>query len=177
MEVYMFNLVNLDEVRTEMISEIQLDINNHRLYISERLNSEGKERYPSILMKAAKSLNIEGFINLLTMDYFNSYEQRRKPTGDFITAKIPKNANLTLCEGEFNRFYIRAVCRKAISLGKQIVTAYRARKSANPRPESIAVENKQFDAAKLLKDLQKNIGVDTALGIPPGPNSGISVRL
>ena len=30
---------------------------------------------------------------------------------------------------------------------------------------------------RLLDDLRANIGVDTALGIPAGPNSGLSVSL
>ncbi len=173
----MFNLVNLNEVREEMLAEIQSDIDNKKLYLSERLNTDGIREYPSKLLQSAKSSDIDGFIQSLGMNYFNSHFQRRKPTGGFTQVTMPRDANCMLCEGEFNRFYIRAVCLKAISLGKQFVTAYRARPSNNPRPESLAVENHQFDASNLLNDLRTNIGVDTALGIPPGPNSGISVRL
>src|SRR6266851_5569734 len=33
------------------------------------------------------------------------------------------------------------------------------------------------DPKALLTDLRSNPGVDTALGLPPGPNSGLSARL
>ena len=92
-------------------------------------------------------------------------------------AAIPDTANVTLCEGEFNRYYIRGVCLKAIEMGKGLVTAYRARHSANPRSESIALEGRSIDAKRLLEDLRANPGVDTAMGLPPGPNSGMSVKL
>ena len=173
----MFNLINLEDVREEMKSEIKSDIDNGILYISDNLNSEGKSLYPEKLLQAAESSEIEGFINSLGMDYFNSHYERRKPKGGFTQAKMPYNANTMLCEGEFNRFYIRAVCIKAMSVGQQYVTAYRARPSNSPRAESLEIESKQFNAEVLLKDLRANIGINTALGLPPGPNSGMSVHL
>ncbi|MBL7086120.1 MAG: hypothetical protein ISS28_03315 [Candidatus Cloacimonetes bacterium] len=173
----MFNLASLEEVRDEMITEIKSDMDGRKLYISDRLNEEGKRRYPSLLLEAARTGNIESFINSLGMQYFNTHYLRKKPKGGYTEAKMPHNANITLCEGEFNRFYIRAVCVKALRTGQKFVTAYRARSSTNPRPESIAIEGKQFDAEELLLDLRENIGVDTALGLPPGPNSGMSVKL
>lgn len=172
----MFNLTNLDDVRSEMITEINADIDADKLYLSERLNAEGRQQYPSKLLEAAMSLDINGYISSFGMEYFNSHYRRKTKSG-FTQVKMNKDANVTLCEGEFNRFYIRAVCLKAIAIGQGMVTAYRARPSNNPRPESTEIENKQFDADKLLNDLRTNIGVDTVLGLPPGPNSGMSVRL
>lgn len=174
----MFYLANLEEVREEMVAEIKSDIDTRRLYISDRLNDEGKETYPDLLLEAARSGNMESFINSLGLQYFKRYYLRKKAKGgDYIKVKMPHNANVTLCEGEFNRFYIRAVCVRALNTGQKFVTAYRARLSAISRPESIAIEGKQFDAEMLLKDLRENIGVETALGLPPGPNSGMSVKL
>jgi hypothetical protein len=36
---------------------------------------------------------------------------------------------------------------------------------------------RRLNAQALLGDLRKHVGVDTALGLPPGPNSGLSGRL
>jgi hypothetical protein len=36
---------------------------------------------------------------------------------------------------------------------------------------------KIIECDKLLNDLRENIGMDTILGLPPGPNSGLSVEL
>jgi hypothetical protein len=173
----MFNLVNLNDVREEMIMEIQSDIEQGKLYISDRLNSDGKREYPKKLLEAVRSLDVREFTEAFGMHYFNSYYQRRSRNGAYSQVRMPSNANCTLCEGEFNRFYIRGVCLKANALGKNFVTAYRASPSENPRPESVVIENRQFAADKLLNDLRTNIGIDTALGIPPGPNSGMSVKL
>ena len=55
--------------------------------------------------------------------------------------------------------------------------AYRAKQVSNPRPELEALIGQSIDPAKLLNDLQTKIGVDTALGLPAGPNSGLSAKL
>jgi hypothetical protein len=54
---------------------------------------------------------------------------------------------------------------------------YRARYSENPRYESEQKIGSFVDAEKLLADLRNNIGIDTHLGVPGGPNSGLSVEL
>jgi hypothetical protein len=57
------------------------------------------------------------------------------------------------------------------------VFVYRAKEVVNPRAESVALIGKSLPAKQLLDDLRTNIGTDTALGLPPGPNSGLSVKL
>lgn len=170
------NLLHLDEVRAHIIAEIKADIQEGRIYISERLNDLGRKIYPQVLLEAATNSDLNGFVVSLDMSHFNSHEQRRNPKGGYTAAQIPHNANVTLCEGEFNRYYIRGVCLKAIEMGKRVI-AYRARHSNNPRSESVALEGRGLDPNQLLEDLRKNPGVDTALGLPPGPNSGMSVKL
>lgn len=57
------------------------------------------------------------------------------------------------------------------------MTVYRAKEVANPRAESMALIGRSLPVTQLLDDLRVNIGTDTALGLPPGPNSGLSVTL
>jgi hypothetical protein len=64
-----------------------------------------------------------------------------------------------------------------MSEGKTQVRVYRAKHVDNPRPESEAKIGVLVDSQKLLNDLRTNPGVEPALGIPPGPNSGLSVQL
>ena len=172
----MFNLINLEEVRNYMLGEILSDISTGTLYISSRLNTQGKIVYPEALKKATKDGNVESFTSDFGMKYFNTHEIR-EIDGKIIRVRVPQSANITLCEDEFNRFYIRAVCLTAIEREESFVIIYRARFSINPRPESIKLENNLIEANILLKDLRTNIGVDTVLGLPPGPNSGMSVKL
>jgi hypothetical protein len=81
-----------------------------------------------------------------------------------------------LAEGEFNRFYIRALCRRAIEDDIEVVIVHRAKVVENPRPESELKIGREIPARALLEDLRTNIGGLTKFGIPE-PGSGLSVRL
>jgi hypothetical protein len=107
----------------------------------------------------------------------NAVEQKRTPSGGSTTAKVPVTAPDTLAEGEFNRFYIRGLCRHAIKEKISDLIIYRAKAVSSPRSESQAKIGTSINAEALLRDLQKHQGVDTALGLPAGPNSGLSVKL
>jgi len=102
---------NLDErTREFMIQELNLDISNGRLYKSQRLNSFGQETWSEILREAVQSHNDDWLADQLqTRGCFETYEPR-KTRGRITMVKVPKNASETLAEGEFNRFYARALC-------------------------------------------------------------------
>lgn len=93
------------------------------------------------------------------------------------TAKVPVTAPDTLAEGEFNRFYVRGLCLRAIEKGIPEMEVYRGKPVRQPRPESKAMIGKRISAQILLEDLRQSPGVEPALGLPPGPNSGLTVRL
>jgi len=172
-----FKFENLDSItRKFMLEEIDTDINNSKLYLSSRLTGDGKVEYPELLKKAVQDGNEEILADYLKKQaYFNSTESRTTKKG-IISAKIPSNANETLADGEFNRFYIRAICCRVLKEGGKL-EIYRAKEVTSPRSESEAKIGQTVDPKKLLEDLRANPGVDTALGIPPGPNSGLSVRI
>lgn len=167
-----FNFKNLDEeVRALMIEEIQLDIAEDKLYISLRLNTFGANNYPEYLLQAAKEGDEETFETLLDINScFNSHDMSKgKPS------KMPKNASKLLCQSEFNRFYIRAVCRKSILENKSHVEIYRARESSWSRPDSDAKIGTSLSANELLDDLRRSIGAPPK--VLPEVNSGLSVAL
>lgn len=173
-----FNFENLDSrTRELMLEELSNDIKNGTLYISPRLNEKGKKIYPELLRKAIISGNELSLAEDLRNNYMNETEQRKKPNGGFTIAKIPYNAHIMLAEGEFNRFYIRAICRRTIEETSASIEVYRAKEVSNPRPESERKIGSIIEPKKLLDDLRTHPGVDTALGLPSGPNSGLSVRL
>jgi hypothetical protein len=87
------------------------------------------------------------------------------------------NAHEMLAEGEFNRFYIRAICLRAIEDGVPEVIVYRAKPVEHARAESEQKIGKGVAPEALLRDLRAHPGIDTALGLPQGPNSGLSVYL
>jgi hypothetical protein len=108
--------------------------------------------------------------------YMKAEEQRAKPSGGFTTAKVPHTAPETLAEGEFNRFYARGLCVQVLESGGTEVEVYRGKNVANPRPESQAMIGRRLPAQQLLDDLRSSPGVEPALGLPPGPNSGLTIR-
>ncbi len=172
------NLKDLDEQTREfMIEEIEHDINNGTLYISPRLTEGGVNEYPTLLRTAIENGNDDSLATNLRSHGLLKETEQRNTRGGITIAKVPITAADTLAEGEFNRFYIRGLCRRAIKNGIQELIIYRAKEVSNPRPESEARLGKSIDSETLLQDLRKNPGVEPALGLPSGPNSGLSVRL
>ena len=170
------NLTELEAVRTEMQGEIDDDLAAGKLYRSARFTAEGSAAYPDHLKAAVETgTDVSLIASISTPSYWKTHEERNRG-GKIIVAKVPHTAPATFGEGEFNRFYLRGLCRAALSRAKPSVVIYRAKAVAEPRPESLALEGRVLDAATLLSDLRTHTGVDTALGLPPGPNSGLSAR-
>lgn len=174
-----FEFVNLDrETRELMLSEIVLDEEKGSLYRSGRLTSAGAIAYPDLLkaaVKAGSEVTLEAAIR--NGGFLRATETKRTPKGGVTEAKVPFTAAQTLAEGEFNRFYVRALCARALKGGAKEVEVYRAKDVSNARSESQAKIGMKVDAQKLLDDLREHQGMDTALGLPPGPNSGLTVKL
>lgn len=167
-----FIFKNLDgKTRELMLSEIKYDIDRNQLYVSDRLNSKGREKYESFLRDSVTSGDEESFERLLDINtVFNpSYLRQGSPV------KMPSNASMILCQSEFNRFYIRAICIRALNDGKNVVQIYRARESSWKRPESEAKIGRSISANDLLDDLRTSIGSEPKLF--PEINSGLSVTL
>lgn len=172
------DFANLDtQTRELMISEINSDIAAIRIYQSPRLTAKGLQDFPSLLLEAAKDGDTHSLASAISFDDRLNTREISHRNGNPYEKDVPVNASQTLAEGEFNRFYMRGVCLRALSLGLGHVTVYRAKQVNNPRPASIALDGTNKDAQGLLDDLRKHVGTDTALGLPNGPNSGLSIRL
>ena len=132
------NLVNLDpSTRSFMLEEIVYDIAGSKLYYGTRLSPVGVPLYAELLRIAVRTGTDESLATELRVPgRLNETEERRKPKGGTTTAKVPINAPEVLAEGEFNRFYMRGLCLRAIKEGISEVAVYRAKEVANPRPES-----------------------------------------
>lgn len=172
-------LDNLDaQTRIHMIAEINTDMANTRLYLSNRLSGRGRADYPQLLQQAVEAHDDSWLASELRNNgRLNEMEERRKPKGGTTMARVPITAPQTLAEGEFNRFHIRGLCVRALAAGTPNLIIYRAKEVDSPRPESVAKIGQRISAQALLDDLRANLGVDTALGLPAGPNSGLSARL
>lgn len=164
-------------VRSAAVREIERDRASGTLYISPRLTEAGAQAWPQILREAFERHDDSWVAaTLRSRGLMRTEEQRRKPKGGFTTAQVPHTAPDTLAEGEFNRFYARGLCAHVVDSGGTDVEVYRGKDVQNPRPESQAMIGRRVSASDLLNDLRTAQGVEPALGLPPGPNSGLTVR-
>ena len=170
------HLENLDAItRDFMLREFEADEVSGRLNPSNYFAEEGITRFPTLLRDAIVSGDDESLASALSAPgFFRSHYQRKTPSGGTAMSAVPRTASVTFSEGEFNRFYIRALCLRAIE-GGGTVEVYRARASSSARQESEALIGQTLSAADLLEDLRTHIG--EAPMLLPCVNSGLSVRL
>jgi hypothetical protein len=175
----MLNLVNLNErVRQHMLEEVDRDVERGNLYVSPRLSNTGTQNYLTMLREAIRAHDDDWLTQRLSgRGRVHPAEPRRRRQGGFALVKVPYTAARTIAQEEFNRYYIRAVCRLALEEGIPEVVVYRARRSRQPRPESEEMIGRRLSAQTLLDDLRGHTGMETLLRLPPGPGSGLSVRL
>jgi len=175
----MLDLKNLDErTRQLMLSEVDFDAEHNQLFISPVLSNQGQRDYLALLRTAIESGNAESLSESLRLRRrLQRTTPRRKPSGGYTIGSTPVTAADTLAEGEFNRYYIRALCRRAIQDQIPFVIVYRAKPVVNPRPQSAEALETTLDPKELLEDLRAHTGEATSLGVPGGPNSGLSVHL
>src|SRR2546423_15482844 len=119
---------NLDDLtRLFMLQECILDVASGTLLISPRLNKHGAEVYPQLLFEAIERYDDAWLAERLHEDgCIKPDELRRKRSGESTVARVPSNAADVLAEGEFNKYYVRGLCARALSQGIPQVEIYRA---------------------------------------------------
>jgi hypothetical protein len=175
----MFLFRDLDEkTRGLMLLEVEHDRHAVSEFYGRRLTVDGVAQWSGLLGAAIASGDADSLALALTRGgLLKTHEEATAPkTGKAYLRKVPSTAAAILAQGEFNRFYIRALCRRSMEEGSGVVQVYRARHSENPRPESEALLGEEIDAKSLLEDLRAHPGAETLLGVPL-VNSGLSVTL
>jgi hypothetical protein len=168
---------NLDPTTREYsLAEFDRDVESGTVIISDRLRPTAVADYEKLLRDALRyydDLWLEERLPALLVDF----EVRRTPRGGETTAKVPGIAPRVLAEGDFNRYYMRGVSARALAEGRPEVEVYRARFSAEPRPESSELEGQRISAAALLGELRALTPETLPRATLGKPNSGLSVRL
>lgn len=173
------NLHHLDAgTRPFMVEEIDRDVAAGTLYLSPWLSARGRADWPGLLRQAALDGNdVQCARQLRQQGRISEMAERRNPKGGTTMYRVPNIAADTIAEGEFNRMYIRGLCCRALAEGIPSLIVYRAKNVENPRPESQGRIGSAVDPQAVLDDIRANPGNETWLGIPSGPNSGISLRM
>jgi hypothetical protein len=173
-----FNLKHLDELtRALMLEEFDADSAVGKLYKSSYQSPTGLSKWPDLL-RSALAEHDEAWLTRAAspQPYWNATYPRRNRSGGYTPASVPYTASATLSEGQFVCYYLRAVCRRAVEDGHQ-VRVVRMQQVSVPRTSSRALIGQLVDPAELLEDLRLNMGIESFLKIPGGPNSGIGVEI
>jgi hypothetical protein len=168
---------NLDDVtRPFMLEELDHDERGPgAVFLSPRLSARGIAEYPDLLRAAltdGSDVSLERALR--APGVMSTQERSRSRTGQPIVKRVPSNAATMIAEGEFNRYYIRGLCARALTEDARVVV-YRARPSRSPRISSEAKIGTELDPGALLEDLRASVGREPS--ILPEVNSGLSVRL
>lgn len=166
------------QTRELMVEEVEYDLERHQVHISPYLSGQGVHDFAPLLLEAIRSGDETTLAQALgKMRRIARTGHRRLPEGGYSVVTVPVNAAEMIADDAFNRYYIRAICRRALEEGEDKVVVYRARPVGSPRPRSEELLETAVDPGDLLKDLRQHSGEKTELGIPGGPNSGISVYI
>lgn len=168
---------NLDEI-TRNLMAAEISMGNH--YESPRLTPAGLIAWPQLLQTAAQQHSDDWLAQeLLRLNYFRAEESYVRNGATHKRKINAQSAATQLAEGEFNRYYARALCVRAEQEGKSVVTVYRGKAVSQPRPESEALIGKGLQVGPLLNALRANdfVTIEATQGVPGGPNSGLTCKL
>jgi hypothetical protein len=166
-----------DTTRSLMLEELAADAANKTMQFSKWLTEAGRNHWPGLLRRAMT----EGDDTTLARDlrwygYLESHQILHRNDRPY-RSRVPYTAADTLAECEFNHYYCRAICRRSLDGDNGMVEVYRSKPVRMPRPRSRQIIGMRINAQRLLDDLRAHPGgIDAALGVPAGPNSGLSVR-
>jgi len=168
---------NLDPTtRRHVLAELDHDLASGDFHASERLRPTAIAEYQRYLHEAIRYYD-DRWLEEHASDLLVDFEHRRTRSGGQTTAKLPDMAARMLAEGDFNRYYMRGLARRAIEEGRQIVEVYRARLSMAPRTESAQLEGTRLPPQDVLQYLRGESVTDPAVGALGRVNSGLSIRL
>lgn len=173
----MFNFENLDEkTRGYMIEAIEEAESSDNIYFSTRFNDAGNKEWVSLLKESAKE-HTEHWLayQLEKKNLMKGFEGSKTPSGGYTIKHVPHSAAETMAEGQFNRFYILGLCKRAKVESISELEVYRARESTQPRSHSQSLIGSKISVVDIESQLTK---VANSFKSPlVKPNSGISVKL
>lgn len=168
------NYASLDpELRQAMLAELDADVAAGRVYLSPRLNFAGEEHWEPLLRAAVERHDACWLAeNLEAYKYLRKTEKQR-----FVTARIPFEAPQTLADSEFNRYYSRALCQRALAANQTHVVVRAGRDLSQAPEKARELVGRSFAASELHASLQTAKSVDEALKLRCFEPTGLTVAL
>jgi hypothetical protein len=173
----MFQFENLDgNTRAAMLEAIEEAEHSNNIYHSTRFNEAGNKQWLPLLRQAAQEHNEHWLAYQLEANgLMKDFEGAHKPTGGYTIKHVPHTAAETMAEGQFNRFYILGLCKRARAEGISQLVVYRAKERSDPRPESQSLIGTRLSIDEIESQLKETRASFKSQLVKP--NSGISVKL
>jgi hypothetical protein len=173
----MFRFENLDDAtRFSMLKAIEEAESTGNIYFSTRFNHSGNMEWLPLLKQAAQEFNEHWLAYQLEANkLMKDFESARTPSDVYTIKHVPHTAAETMAEGQFNRFYILGLCKRARVEGMTHLEIYRAKERSEPRPESQALIGNRLSIEEIeiqLKEVKASINSQLVK-----PNSGICARI
>ncbi len=174
----MFHFDDLDEkTRKYMLEAIDDADRIGNIYYSTRFNEAGRREWLGLLKEAAQAHDEKWLAEQVeTNGLMRELEGGRTPRGAYTVKHIPGPAAAdTLAEGQFNRFYMLGLSRRARAEGIPELEVYRARQTAAPRPQSKRLVGRRIPVDQVEDELR-----DTKASLKSPllrVRSGISLKL
>lgn len=168
------NFSKLDtRTRALMCEEIDLALESDNIYRSKNFNDIGQKNWILLLRESAEHYDEHWLGFQLEMSGAMKHLKPKKKPWHYTSEYVPDARVEILATGQFNRFYMAAICRRALDDGETSVTIYRAKHKREPREESHLLEGTSRDANVLLQELRNK---DLCLKCEVSRiNSGLSV--
>lgn len=171
-----FNFLELDnKVRTFMNEELLDDIPQNRLHLADRLNEEGRRTWANLLSEAIMDYDEVWLAEKIVENNILNETEPYKRSASGLRKINRSSAAKLLAEGEFNKYYIRGICQKAIEEERGYIFVYRAKEVKSPRTESEKLVNNQINPSTLLEICRGKTNHEL-YWLLLEPNSGLSIR-
>jgi hypothetical protein len=169
-----FNFVDLDNItRKYMLDELEADVNEGTVFISCWLREGMAAEYIGVLRRAITNFDESWFASEILQQNL----LRESDNFEARNITIPINANTILAEEEFNKYYMRGVCLRAVKEGSNSVVVYRGQRVTIPSPESRQRVGQRLKAEILLDSLRTASDIYSALRVPRRPSPKLTVKL
>ncbi|MHB1318703.1 MAG: hypothetical protein ACYCYF_08820 [Anaerolineae bacterium] len=159
-----------DQTRVYMLAEYDRDSADGRLYVCKRLKDAGRRHFPALLRRAIEQHDdhwlAEQLHELLLLTTFSG------TGGPAVGTQVAE----AIAEAEFNRYYMRGLCARAVAEGIEQVQVYRAKVVATRNAQTLEHIGQSLSASALLAEFRNAHETDPALASPFGDATGLSMR-
>lgn len=150
-----------EEIRKLMIIELENDLGSNSFYIPKTIHQDKIGEYKNILKEFFKTKSLNEFTTMLKNQFINWFAKQKDGK------QISNDSDSKLAEGEWGKYYQKAVCQLAIEEEKRI-KIWRWKSVSHPKNIEGFEENTKHDPKEFYSKINN---------YPLGANSGLTIEI